>query len=71
LISHIGPEVGAVTANLNISFLHRPDPVPLDGIGRILKIGKQLSVIEIAIERTDNRQMIAHATATFSAPPKK
>jgi uncharacterized protein (TIGR00369 family) len=71
LLAHIGPEVNAVTSNLNISFLHRPHPVPLDGVGRILKIGKHLSVIEMAIERTDTRQLIAHATATFSVPPRK
>lgn len=71
LLAHIGPQAGAVTSNLNISFLHRPDPVPLDGIGRILKIGKLLSVVEVAIERVDNRQLIAHATATYAIPPKK
>lgn len=71
LLAHIGPAVGAVTSNLNISFLHRPQPVPLDGIGRVLKIGKHLSVLEVAIERTDNRQLIAHATATYSVPPSK
>ncbi len=68
LLAHIGPVVGAVTANMNINFLHRPDPVPLDGIGRILKIGKQISVMEVMIERTDTRQLIASAVATFSAP---
>ncbi|MDO6963809.1 PaaI family thioesterase [Rhizobium alvei] len=71
LLAHIGPRTEAVTANLNISFLHRPDPVPLDGIGRILKIGKQLSVMEVMIERVDNRQLIAHATSTFSVPARK
>lgn len=68
LLAHIGPVVGAVTANLNISFLHRPDPVPIEGIGRILKIGKRLSVIDVMIERTDTKQLIASATATFSIP---
>lgn len=68
LLAHIGPVVGAVTANMNINFLHRPEPVPIEGIGKILKIGKQLSVIDIMIERTDTRQLIASATATFSAP---
>ena len=70
LLAHIGPVAGAVTSSMNINFLHRPDPVPLDGIGRILKIGKQLSVIEVSIERTDTRELIAFATATFSAPKR-
>lgn len=70
LLAHIGPVVGAVTSSMNINFLHRPEPVPLDGVGRILKIGKQLSVIEISIERTDTRDLIAFATATFSVPKR-
>lgn len=70
LLAHIGPVVGAVTASMNINFLHRPEPVPLDGVGRILKIGRQLSVIEVSIERVDNRELIAFATATFSAPKR-
>ncbi len=71
IIAHIGPVVGAVTANLSISFLHRPDPVPVDGIARILKIGRKLAFVEIAIERSDTREIVAHATATFSIPSKK
>lgn len=71
LLAHIGPVVSAVTANLNISFLHRPDPVALDGVARILKIGRTLAVIEVGIERTDNRQLIAQATATYAIPQKK
>jgi uncharacterized protein (TIGR00369 family) len=70
LLAHIGPVAMAVTANMNISFLSRPDPVPLDGVGRILKIGKRLSVIEVAIERADTRDLIAHATATYSQPSR-
>ncbi len=70
LLAHIGPVAMAVTANMNINFLSRPDPVPLDGVGRVLKIGKRLSVIEIAIERVDTRELIAHATATYSQPGK-
>lgn len=68
LLAHIGPVAMAVTANMNINFLSRPDPVPLDGVGRILKIGKRLSVIEVSIERSDTRDLIAHATATYSQP---
>lgn len=71
LLSQIGPVVGAVTSSMNINFLHRPDPVPLDGVGRILKLGKQLAVIEMSIERTDTRDLIAFATATFSIPPAR
>ncbi len=68
LLAHIGPVVGAVTANLNISFLHRADPVTIEGKGQIRKIGKQLSVIDVLVERTDTGELVASASATFSAP---
>lgn len=71
LLAHIGLKPLAVTSNMNISFLNKPEPVPLDGVGRILKIGKLLSVIEVSIERVDTRQLIAHATATYAIPPAK
>jgi len=71
ILAHVGPVVGAVTVNHSISFLHRPEPVPVDGIARILKLGKRLAFLEVAIERTDNREMVAHATTTFSIPSPK
>jgi acyl-coenzyme A thioesterase PaaI-like protein len=71
LLAHIGLKPLAVTSNMNISFLNKPAPVPLDGVGRLLKVGRLLAVIEVAIERADTRQLIAHATATYAIPPEK
>ena len=70
LLAHIGPVVHCVTANLNINFLNRPDPVPLDGVGRILKLGKRLAVMDVMIHRTDTDQLIANASTTFSIPTR-
>lgn len=69
LLAHIGPVALALTTNLNINFINRADPVALDGVCRILKIGRSLAVLEVTIERTDTRQVIAHAMATYSLPP--
>jgi uncharacterized protein (TIGR00369 family) len=71
LLAHIGPVPLALTTNLNINFLNRADPVPLDGVCRILKIGRSLAMLEVSIERVDTRQLIAHATTTYSVPPRK
>jgi acyl-coenzyme A thioesterase PaaI-like protein len=68
LLAHIGPVVGCVTANLNIHFLNRADPVPVDGIGRILKLGRKLAILDVTIERPDTGQIIAKATTTFAIP---
>ena len=71
ILAHVGEAIGTVTVNLSINFRHRPDPVPVDGIARILKLGRKLAFLEISIERSDNRDMVAHATATYSIPSKK
>ena len=71
LLAHIGPVPLALTTNLNINFLNRAEAVPLDGVCRILKLGRSLAMLEVAIERTDTRQLIAHATTTYSIPPRK
>jgi uncharacterized protein (TIGR00369 family) len=71
LLAHIGPVALALTTSLNINFLNRPEPVPLDGVCRILKLGRSLAVMEVSVERVDTRQVIAHATTTYSIPPAK
>jgi uncharacterized protein (TIGR00369 family) len=70
LLAHIGPVPLALTTNLNINFLNRADPVPLDGVCHVLKIGRSLAMLEVSIERVDTRQLIAHATTTYSVPPQ-
>ena len=71
LLAHIGPVPLALTTNLNINFLNRAEAVSLDGVCRILKLGRSLAMLEVSIERVDNRQLIAHATTTYSIPPAK
>ena len=71
VLAHIGPVALALTTNLNINFLNRAEAVPLDGVCRILKLGRSLAMLEVSIERVDTRQIIAHATTTYSIPPAK
>ncbi|OCW56751.1 PaaI family thioesterase [Hoeflea olei] len=69
ILAHIGRVALAVTTNLNINFLMKPEPGPLDATATILKLGKRLVVTDIAI--TDpGGELVAHATATYSIPPR-
>ena len=68
-LAHIGPVGLAVTTNLNIDFLHRPKPGPLTCETRILKLGKRLVVTGSSVA-DDNGTLVAHATATYSVPPR-
>ncbi|MEZ2129243.1 MULTISPECIES: PaaI family thioesterase [unclassified Sinorhizobium] len=70
VLSHIGPVALAVTTNLTINFLRLPRPAPLSCSCRILKLGKRLAVIEASIYQDNGEDLVAHATATYSIPPK-
>lgn len=70
ILAHIGPVALAVTTNLTINFLRKPEVEPLVGKARILKLGKRLAVVEIAIEAASGGDVLAHATTTYSIPPR-
>lgn len=70
VLAHIGPVALAVTTNLNINFLRKPKPGPLTCTCRLLKLGKRLAVMEASIFDEDADDLVAHATATYSIPPR-
>lgn len=70
ILAHIGRVALAVTTNLNINFLMKPEPGPLDATATILKLGKRLVVTDIGI-RDLRGELVAHATATYSIPPRE
>ena len=72
VLSVIGKVALAVTTNLNINFLRKPPETALTCISTPLKIGKSLFVTECKIFAADDpeQKLVAHATATYSIPPK-
>ena len=70
ILAHIGPVALAVTTNLNINFLKKPSPGDLLGTCRLLKLGKRLAVVECSITAEGSDEIVAHATATYSIPPR-
>lgn len=71
VLSHTGPEALSVTTNLTINFMRKAEAGPIDGHCRILKLGKSLMMFDIDIVAGPDRQTIAHATGTYSIPPKR
>jgi uncharacterized protein (TIGR00369 family) len=71
LLSRLGPVAMAVTTNLNINFMRKPDPGHLVGEGRLLKLGKNLAVGDFTIWNDGEKDPVAHATVTYSIPPKR
>ena len=70
VLSAIGPVPLAVTINLNINFLRKPANADLTAEARLLKVGKRLAIGEIAIRTAGSEAPVAHATSTYSIPPR-
>lgn len=68
-LAHVGKVALAVTTNLNINFLSKPDG-DLVAEAKLLKLGKRLAVCDISILLESDNRLVAHATATYSIPPK-
>lgn len=68
VLGHVGPKALAVTTNLNINFMRKPEPGVLIGKTRLLKLGKRLAVTDCEIYTEGADDMVAHATATYSIP---
>ncbi len=70
LLGTIGAEPLAVTTNLNINFLRKPERRDLVAKARILKLGQRLAVMEVEIFSDGVAEPVAHVTSTYSIPPR-
>ncbi len=70
ILANIGLVGQAVTTNLNINFLRRPEPADLIGEARLIKLGKRLAVGEVSIFASETEELVAHAVGTYSIPPR-
>lgn len=70
VLAAIGPVALAVTINLNINFLRKPERRDLIAEAKILKLGKRLAVMEVNLFSDGNDAAVAHVTSTYSIPPR-
>lgn len=70
VLSRIGEVKLAVTTSFNINFLYGASPVDLLAEGSLLKLGKRLAVVQVAVHSEGVERAVAHATGTYSIPPK-
>lgn len=69
VLGRLGHVEMAVTANLNINFLSRPQPVDLLAEARILRLTRRQAVCEVALYSQGCEQdMVAHVTGTYALP---
>jgi uncharacterized protein (TIGR00369 family) len=70
ILASIGWQPLAVTTNLNINFLRKPPVGTLIAEGRLIKLGQRLAVGEVGLRSDGQDDLVAHATATYSIPPR-
>ncbi len=68
VLAAIGWEPLAVTTNLNINFLKKPEPGGLLARARLMKLGRRLAVGDVGIRSDGAQDLVAHATLTYSIP---
>ena len=70
VLTRVGIVELALTTNLNINFLHRPQPGDLLAKARLIKLGKRLAMGEVEVYVDGHEDMVAHVTSTYSLPPE-
>ncbi len=70
ILGEIGLVPLAVTTNMNINFLRKPQAdAALLGECKLIKLGKALAVGDVSIFSEGQDDPVAHATGTYSIPP--
>jgi uncharacterized protein (TIGR00369 family) len=70
ILAQLGPVALAVTTNLNVNFMRKPEAGRLIGEGRLMKLGRSLAVGDFTIWSNGNSEPVAHVTMTYSIPPR-
>ena len=61
----------AVTSNLNITYMQRPEPRDIVCEVDLIKLGKRLVVAQSHLYSDGREEMIAHAIGTYALPSTK
>lgn len=69
VLSHLGPELMAVTANFNMNFLNKAAPGDVHAEARLLKLGRRLVVMDVRLfTSADPGRVVAHVTGSYARP---
>ena len=65
-LAHLEPERDALTSSVTMQFLRRPQPADLIGEGRLLRMGRRLSVSDVLLYSDGTADPVAQATVTYA-----
>jgi uncharacterized protein (TIGR00369 family) len=70
ILNEIGPVKLAVTTNVSINFLRKPEPKDLLAEAKLMKLGRHLAVGEVGLYSEGRADLVAHAVGTYSIPDR-
>lgn len=71
VLSHIGPQLMAVTSNLNMNFLNKAAPGDILADVRALKFGRRLVTMDVHLYSSATPEtLVAHVTGSYALPAK-
>jgi uncharacterized protein (TIGR00369 family) len=70
VLSALGKVKLAVTTSFSINFLYGASPADLLADGSMLRLGKRLAVMQVTVHSDGHGEPVAHATGTYSIPPR-
>lgn len=68
ILGQLGRLEMAVTQNLNINFLARPEPCDLIADAEIIRLGRRSAVLEVRLFSDGSDQLVAHVTGIYALP---
>ncbi len=69
VMAHVGPELMAVTADMNLRFLHRGALGDVIAEARILKLGRRLVVMDCSVwSDAEPERLVMQASGSYAVP---
>lgn len=68
VLGHAGPQMMAVTSDINLHFVNRGAPADVITEVRLLKFGRKIAVMNVELRCGEDPKLIAHAVGSYSLP---
>ena len=69
VLSHVGPQLMAVTSNINMNFVSKAKPGDILADARLLKLGRRNVVMEVSLYSSAAPDtLVTHVTGSYALP---